>query len=675
LRKFGDFSEDGKEFIIKNIKTPYPWVNILCPNEYGVIISQNGSGYSWYKHARMFRITAWRQNILKDTYGKYFFLEDRERGIKYSLTFKPFEKNSENYKCIHGLGYTKFLFNSEDFESEILVFVPVDEPVEIWMVKIGNKTKTVKNFNLFFELNWWLGSYMEEERELQRLFYRTYKKDNISVIEKVAMPGLNEKGQFLNKEFPYKGFVFSSHKSKIETNLEFSEPLTTADLDFKLSGYREKEFYFLVGLGESKKEIKRIVNKFKLKKTVEKELENTKEFYLKGFNKFKINTKDRYINFMVNYWLKYQTISSRIKGRNGYYQMGGNIGFRDQLQDSLIYLYINPELTKERIKINASKQFLNGRVLHWWNPITEERGENDFSDIYLWLCYITIEYVKKTKDFKFLKEKVSYFDKGKGSIKEHCEKAIELALKRRSSRGIPLMLHGDWNDGLSAVGWAGRGESFWVGMFLYKILVEWDKMLNRLGKRKKYEEEAKKLRDAINRYGWDGNWYIRATKDNGEPVGSKKNKYGKIYLNVQTWSIISGIVTDERKKKVLQSMDKYLYTSAGPLLLYPAYKEADEEIGYITRYAPGTRENAACYMHAGCWAVMAEVIAGRKKKAWQIFRTIFPPYQNSKIYFSEPYVTPANVEGPDSRFPGRGSWSWYTGSAQWLLKVIVEYLV
>ncbi|RLD18777.1 MAG: glycosyl transferase family 36 [Caldiserica bacterium] len=669
--RFGEFSREGKEFIIKNSSTPSPWINILCPNKYGVIVTQEGCGYSWYVHAKLNRITFWRQNLENDVDGKFIFL--KENGDTVSLTYKPFGKRLKGYRCIHGLGYTKFISVYRDLNIEVRVFVPLNDSLEVWSVFIENRRNEKRNIELSFRVKWWLGSYLEEERELQKLFYRFEKEKDYIIAKKIAKPGFNKKGQFLNEEYPYKGFLFSKDADFTFSDIT-KEPEVAANVSFKLKGREKKEIHFILGVFQERKVLRRFLEKYEDFEEIKREFERIKKYWEEELGRFKIRTKNKYVDFMVNYWLKYQTISSRIKGRNGYYQIGGNVGFRDQLQDSLIYLYWKSEKTKKQILLNASKQYKSGRVLHWWNPFGAERGENRFSDTPLWLCYAVIEYIRRTGDFDILKEKVSYFDGGKESLYNHCERAIEYVLENRSSRGIPLILEGDWNDGLSAVGWKGKGESFWVGMFLYKILNEWDKIISEFGKRKRYRKEADSLRDAINRYGWDGEWYIRATKDSGEVIGSKKCKYGKIYLNTQTWSIISGVITEERKRVVLKSLDKYLYKEMGPLLLWPAYRKEDPEIGYITRYSPGTRENGAVYMHAACWAIMAEVIAGRKEKAIWLFNKIFPPYQDSRVYFAEPYITSANIDGPDSETPKRGSWSWYTGSAGWLFRVIVEYL-
>jgi len=663
IKKWGDFSPDGKEFIITNFKTPYPWVNIICPKEYGIIVSQMGCGFSWYKSAKHIQITKWTPSIHRDECGKFFIIQDENN--QFSPVPYPFEDKIKNYSCHHGLGYSRFFTQTKETKTELLLFVPSDFNFEVYRLKIKNTSAFEKNYTIKFHLQFWMGSISEAARELHRLFYRGKITDGILWMKKVAWQKLNKKGQFLNQEFPVMCFATALPSPQIKLDMDKSEPEAEIKLKINLSPHKEKEIIFLLGVNTEKSFLKKLTPE-----KIEKFFQKTKKYWFDLISGEKANTPYKKINHLLNYWLKYQTISSRLNGKTGYYQIGSAIGFRDQLQDSMLFLRTKPELTKRQIFLHASRQFKKGDVAHFWDPLTGEFARLKISDNLLWLVFVTVEYLKITGDFSILHKKIKFLDSGNSSLKEHCLRAINLVIERRSKRGIPLILAGDWNDGLSAVGWEGKGESFWLAMFLYKILTDWDNLISK----KKFTTIRRELKNAVNKYGWDGNWFIRATKDNGKPIGSRENKYGKIFLNSQTWAIISGITSPERVKKILKSLDRYLYYPYGPLLLWPAYENPDEEIGYLTRYASGTRENGAVYVHAATWAVWAEVIAGRKEKAWQIFKSILPITQKQSTFWAEPYVTSANIEGPSSTHPGRGSWSWYTGSAQWLLKVYFEYL-
>ncbi len=338
--------------------------------------------------------------------------------------------------------------------------------------------------------------------------------------------------------------------------------------------------------------------------------------------------------------------------------------------------------TKEQILLHAKHQFKDGQVLHWWHPITETGLQTNMTDDLLWLPFIIIQYIKETNEYSILNETAEYYDDKEifDSLLVHSCKAIDKVLSRFSERGLPLIGAGDWNDGLSAVGLDWKGESIWLAEFLYLILTEFSKILSEVNQQEKsnyYSSKAKSLKEAFNKFAWDGDWFYRATKDNGEKIGSNENEEGKIYLNAQTWAIISGITTEEREEKALQSIEKFLLKKNGPLLLYPAYTKPDELIGYLSRYAPGRRENGGVYTHAATWSIWAFALKKNKNLTYEIYKRLSPVLNglNADEYVAEPYVTPGNIEGPDSPLYGMGGWTWYTGSAAWFQKVIVDYLI
>ena len=394
-----------------------------------------------------------------------------------------------------------------------------------------------------------------------------------------------------------------------------------------------------------------------------------------------IDTPDEAMNIMANVWLKYQAISCRLWARAAYYQQSGAYGFRDQLQDSQIFLDNQPELTKNQILLHAAHQFSDGRVLHWWHAITEEGLDAGASDDLLWLPFMTIRYLKETAEWNFLNTPSPYYDTHKSQpLLHHCLQAIDFSLQHFSPRGLPLIRSADWNDGLCAVGLKGKGESVWLAHFLYYLLKEFIRILDNLqlaAKADEYQKRAGELQRAINEFGWDGEWFWRASKDNGELIGSRKNTDGKIFLNAQTWSIIAKSTDEKRQVQVMQKVEENLESKVGPMLLHPAYQLPDPLIGYLSRYAPGVRENGGVYTHAATWMIWAECLLGRNDAAYRIFKKICPIYnnQNADTYLAEPYVTPGNIDGIESANYGRGGWTWYTGSAAWLHNVIVDHIL
>jgi cellobiose phosphorylase len=708
---YGYFTEDGKEYVIKTPLTPKPWINVISNSKnYGLAISQAGSGYSWYRQAKKNRLTRWNQDLIRDDWGKYLYLRDNKSGQYWSCTYQPVKRRIKHYRCRHGLGYSAFESLHNDILSTLCVFVPPDDTLEIWQVTLKNQSSRKKDLSLFTYLEWALGVAPDAHREFSRLFIETsydpakktlFATNRLWTIDRndeeswnapwdyIAFHSSNirpssfegDKEKFLGQYGDFGSPQAVKEGSCSKTTGKWTDGIGSLQVNVKLNPKQEKRIVFLLGLAENRKQADKIISKYNSVPLAQGALRETKKMWLDLLDRFHVETPDKAFNIMNNYWLKYQAISARLWGKSAYYQVGGDYGFRDQLQDSQIFLELSANYTKEQILLNASHQYKDGAVQHWWNPLTGEGPKTNITDNLLWLPFICTRYLKETANFKLLKEKVDFIDSNrKTSILDHCLKAIDKSLARFSQRGLPLIGEGDWNDGLSSVGDKWKGESIWLGHFLYGILREWSELLVKLNKKKtstRLKEKAEELRENINKYGWDGSWYIRATTDEGRRLGSKSQPEGKIFLNAQTWAIINNVVPQSRLKSILNSLDKYLYAEYGPLLFYPAYSKSDKKIGYLSRYAPGTRENGGLYTHAACWAIIAEVIAGRPQRAWELYNKFLPIRRGMEPqnYKAEPYVTSGNVDGPDSAHFGQGGWSWYSGSACWLYKAGVNWLL
>ncbi len=707
--KYGYFSNDGKEFIITTPKTPRPWVNVISNGDYGLVISQTGSGYSWKTHAQLNRITRWEQDLIRDNWGKYIYLRDNLTGKFWSASFKPVCKTPEHYICKHGFGYTTIESLNEDILSKLTVFVPFDESVEIWKLNLINTSKTKKYIGVFTYLEWCLGVAPDWHREFHKSFIETNFNDDLNAIfaKKRLWDIPSDRGHW-NTSWKYVAFhsvnlpvasfdcdkeSFIGMYNDIENPIAVTtgkcgnkfgnsyDAIASLNVNVEIDPGDEEVLIFTLGATDDVEKAKEIIKKYKLLGEVDKSLEEVKTKWDEILKSLQVETPDASLNVMINNWLKYQTISCRLWGRSAYYQIGGAYGFRDQLQDSLLFLYLNPEETKKEIILHAKHQFKDGRVYHWWHPITEVGLLNEISDNRLWLPFVLIKYIEETNDFSILDEKVPFVDdENPATIYEHCVKAIDFSLKKFSERGLPLIGGGDWNDGLNAVGLDGKGESIWLGHFLYKILTDFSYIAENIKDAERsnyYKNRATTLKDSINKYGWDGKWYLRATKDNGQKIGSSENEEGKIFLNAQTWAVISGVADLNRANEVMSAVENYLECEIGPLLLYPAYKKPDKFIGYLTRYAPGARENGGLYTHAGTWSIIAFAILKNADAVYRIFKKINPanPEKNIDVYCAEPYVTPGNVEGPESPLFGRAGWTWYTGSSAWLLRAVVDYIL
>lgn len=709
--KYGCFSNDGNEYIINTYQTPKPWINVISNGNYGLVISQTGGGFSWLTHSEFNRLNRWHQDLVKDDWGKYFYIKNEQTGDVWSPTWMPVKTELDYYQIRYGFGYAKFESEFKGIRILLTVFVPLNDQIEIWNFNIQSKNNSSIKLSIYSYFEWCLGSSSDHHREFHKTFLETEFHPELNCMtatKRLWEIPLSKRGHW-NIQYPYKGFIACSKSisdydgdkesfigrygsiekpngiksDALEKKLgKWNDSVAVVKTQVELNPNETEEINFFIGIKKNINEIKKTLKKFQETTKIHSALNEVKNSWLEKFDKLTVNTPDEALNLMVNKWLKYQAICGRLWARTAYYQQSGAFGFRDQLQDSLVFLPIDASLTKKQIRLHAAHQFKDGTVLHWWHPITETGLPTKMTDDLLWLPFVIFHYINETGDYGILKLKEPYYGnpKIKASIFDHCIVAIERVLKRFSKRGLPLIGAGDWNDGLSAVGLDMKGESIWLAEFFFLILKDFSALCDDIGKKKlarKYLNKSKQLQKAFNKYAWDGEWFFRATKDSGEKIGSRKNKEGKIYLNAQTWSVISRIASDDKQKKAMDSVTKLLLKKNGTLLLSPAYTKPDEMIGYLSRYAPGRRENGGVYSHAATWSIWAYSLLKQNNNAFEAFRRLCPIYNgmNADEYQAEPYVTPGNIDGPDSPNYGMGGWTWYTGSAAWFQKVIVDWLL
>jgi cellobiose phosphorylase len=722
---FGRFSDDGKSFVITRPDTPRPWVNVMSTGTYGVVMSQTGSGYSWLHHASLNRITRWSQDLIQDNSGRHIYIRDEESGEFWSVGWQPTRTSFDDFECVHGVGYTSLMSQYRDIRCQWLVFVPQGEPLEIWRLRIRNLSKKPRQLTVWTYLEWNLGEAPDWHREFHRLFIESsFHDDNKAILVKKRLSPLkNAKGQHWNRTWDYAAWhgvnlptraISGDKEAFLGTYGSLQEPAalkqgryvgpTTHKWDdgiaslcvpVSLKAGEERSVLFTVGTADSAAHALAKASQYRDFSEVDRAWTNMEMFWHRYLDAFRVETPDTAFNLLTNTWLKYQALSGRIWGRTAYYQTGGAFGYRDQLQDSQVFLPMDPGRTRDQIRLHAAHQFQDGTVYHWWHPLSEEGSPSKYSDDLLWLPFVMVNYLKETADWPHLADTVPFAVRAGEkpaavSLYEHANRAIDKALTRLSPRGLPLIGEGDWNDGLSATGAGWKGESVWMGHFLYGILNNWCRMIEKAveagalparenGRVRRYLAAAKRLKKAINQQAWDGEWFYRATTDDGDVLGSRANTEGRIYLNAQTWSLLNGVVdSGSRKESILKSLEKYLYGPHGPLLLYPAYTTPDERVGYLTRYAPASRENGGIYFHAAVWAIQMECHLGRAGKAWDLYQRMSPILRgatDAKLYRCEPYVTPGNVDGPGSPTPGRGGWTWYTGSAAWLYRISTEWIM
>lgn len=706
--EFGYFSDDGREYVITRPDTPMPWINVVSNGDYGFTISQAGSGYSWRTHASLNRLTRWEQDLLRDEWGKYLYVRDIDSGKYWSLTPQPCGGEADFYQARHGWGYSVIETRRDKLRSQLTYTVPLDAPCELWLLELRNEGETPRHLQLFSYFEWGLGAAPDWHREFHRIFIQTeYAASHQALLAtKVLWDLPGQSGPHWNRDWPYVAFHsaslapsgFDSDKRaflgrhgnlaspqavregrSLNTTGRWGDPVGSLRLDIELAPGATTELVFVLGAAANRAEALELTQRFKNPQAAYTALKGVQNYWSELTSQLKIETPDQAFNLMGNGWLAYQAIAGRLWGRSAYYQMGGAYGYRDQLQDSLVWLLLDqPEKTLEQIRLHAAHQYQDGVVLHWWHPLAEAGLRSNYSDDLLWLPFVVLYYLRETGDFACLEETIPFFDEGSATLKEHCQRSFEMALGRRSQRGLPLILEADWNDGLNATGAGGKGESIWLAHFLYFVLCGWAELPSiDAGVQHRFKTEAAALRQATNTYGWDGQWYWRATNDAGDILGTVHDKEGQIFLNPQTWAVLSRLAPTGRAGQALASAREKLYSPYGPLLLIPAYSEPDSTIGYLTRYAPGTRENGGVYVHAACWAVLAERQQNGVEAAYQLWRSFCPAIRGEEPdkYMAEPYVMPGNVDGPLSAFPGRGGWTWYTGSAAWYLRAMVEGVI
>jgi cellobiose phosphorylase len=674
------------------------------------MISQTGSGYSWRGNAGQNRITRSFQDLVKDNWGKYLYIRDLNRGTWWSATYKPVMREYDRFEVAHGLGYSRFTQEIEGIESVLTVFVAADAPLEVMRLTLTNRSAKARELDVTSYAEWLLGFAPDEHREFHKLFIETSADlEAQAVFARKNLWGFpDELGRHNNVAWPYTAFMavsepvrsFDCDKESFigmyrnddrpaamtEPTLagrsgRFTDAVAALQVAVSLPPGASKTIVFTLGAAEDEREDARaLIRRYTSVEAADAALEAVKQMWAPLLETERVETPDDALNFMTNYWAKYQAISCRLWGKSAFYQVSAGYGFRDQLQDCQIFLVGEPQLARKQLLMHAAQQFIEGDVLHWWLTIRGGGPRTNCSDDLLWLPFILHAYLLETADYAILDEVAPYLNAPGEPLYDHCKRAIERSFSRFSPRGVPLMGDHDWNDGLSAVGTRLKGESFWVAEFLYMILGQFIPLAEQRGDARFAERCAvvrDSLRAALNQHGWDGDWYLMATTDDGLLLGSHENEEGKIFLMPNIWALISGAADDERAQTAMESVTRYLLKDYGTLLNYPAFTRPRPDIGYVTRYAPGLRENGGVYTHAATWSVWAYTLAGQPDHAYEAYSRICPPNRSDdiEVYKAEPYVTPGNIDGPLSEYYGRGGWTWYTGSAQWLHRMATHWIL
>ena len=714
----GGFTPDGREYVISlepGRNTPAPWANVIASPYLGTVISESGSSYTWVENAHEFRLTTFHNDPVGDTSGEAFYIRDEDTGAFWSPSPLP-ARGRSGYECRHGFGYSIFEHDESGIFSEMTTYVAMDAPVKFAVVKLRNHSGRARRLSLtgYWELV--LGEWRHTN-----VMHVVTEKDTGSGAVFARNPYSRDRpgGVFFAHTSEGRRTVTGNRTEFIGRNGSLADPAAMgrvrlsgrmgAGLDpcaavqtqLELADGQERDIVFVLGAGDNRSEAQQLVQRFGGPAAARGALEAVWAHWNHALGAVYLETPDRALDVLANGWLVYQTLSCRIWGRSGYYQSGGAYGFRDQLQDTMALIHATPWIARDHLLRCAGRQFREGDVQHWWHPPGGQGVRTHSSDDYLWLPYATCRYVLTTGDTGVLDEQVpflegralgpneeAYYDLPQCSTElatlyEHCARSIKHGL-RFGRHGLPLMGTGDWNDGMNLVGREGRGESVWLAWFLCENLhlfggvarSRGDDELARL-----CAGQAEELRANIEAHAWDGGWYRRAYFDDGTPLGSSTNDECRIDSISQSWAVISGAGNSLRARQAMAAVDRVLFERDAGLmkLLDPPFDTSALEPGYIKGYVPGVRENGGQYTHAAVWAAMAFAMMGDAERSWELFSMLNPIHHGSEpadteLYKAEPYVVCADVyAAPPHR--GRGGWSWYTGAAGWMYRLVVETLL
>jgi cellobiose phosphorylase len=714
----GGFSPDGSEYgmtLEPGQTTPAPWVNVLANPQFGTVISASGSAYTWGENAHEFRLSPWHNDPVSDTGGEAIYLRDEETGLVWSPTPFPLEARS-TFVVRHGFGYSVFETCVDGVHSELWVYVAQDAAVKFSLLKIRNQSGRARRVSATGFVEWVLGdlrakSAMHVQTEIEPLSGALYARNvyNSEFAERIAFLAVSDPTRMLcgdRTEFLGRNGAIGDPAAMAHARLSGKvgaglDPCAAMRVSFDLAEGQQHEVVFLLGMGRDADDAAQLIRRYRGVASAHLALDAVRGFWAHTVGGLKISTPDPAVNVLANGWLPYQILSSRLWARSGFYQSGGAYGFRDQLQDAMALAQSQPELLRTQVLLSASRQFVEGDVQHWWHPPSGRGVRTRCSDDLLWLPLAVCRYVTVSGDVDVLDEGVpfldgrpispgdeSYYDlpamAGKSAtLYQHAVLAIRRALPL-GEHGLPLIGSGDWNDGMNRVGAAGKGESVWLGFFLCHVIEQFAVLAQARGD-VAFAAESLRHREqlllSLEKHGWDGDWYRRAFFDDGTPLGSAANTECQIDSIAQSWSVLSGAGKPERARAAMQSLYQRLVRHDDQLvqLLDPPFDQSPMDPGYIRGYLPGIRENGGQYTQAAVWAAMAFARLNDQARAWELFAMINPVNhartpQACARYKVEPYVICADVYAVAPHV-GRGGWSWYTGSAGWMYRLLLESLL
>jgi cellobiose phosphorylase len=706
--KYGRFSDDGGEFIISRPDTPRPWINYLTNGNYCALISHIGGGLTFYKDQ-------WRHSVLRRGFFQYledmparlFYIKDEESGEVWTANVYPLRK-FDKFESRHGIGYTLISSSYKGIAAKLTYFVPHDTDAEVWRCELTNTGKKPRKLSVYSYAELTLGhlGFDEGENQFGALF-NDVKHDDRQMVFWKRRWFLNGDGD--DQEWIYRVFSTTTVKpvSMVSDRDEFIGAFGSYErpagvvpkvmpvangagknlvsvyqwrVQLKPSGAFKTSVVIGLQKNVESPTNQSTIDRFKTEASCDAAYEATCRYWKDLLAPVSVKTPDKNVNHLMNNWTKFQLLVNFWFGRGpSYYHRGQTPAMRDSSQDTFGVCLLSPALARESILRIGQFFYKDGRAAQFCNRVGVRCGPTQNSDLPLWYIMPVAVYIRETGDWSILDEQIPLYDEGTSTVYQKIIQGIDRMFEKKGAHGLPLMKGGDWNDAANMVGAQGRGESVWLAQFLYFIINEVAPLMvhkSDTAKLESYRRRADELRKAVHDHCWDGEWFVRAFKDDGTPLGAKGQKEGFIWINSQTWAVISGISTPERMNKAMDSVEKHMGTPYGLTNLAPAYTKIDETIGIITGFRPGWKENAAVFSHASSFNVVARALLGRGKDALDLFKRILPTSKDSDKYLLEPYAFTQFCAGPASgKEFGRASFHWLSGTSAWMFRAMYDYII
>jgi cyclic beta-1,2-glucan synthetase len=715
----GGFSHDGREYLTilgEGQWTPAPWINVIANSSFGFQTSAEGGGYTWAVNSQQNQLTPWSNDPVTDRPGEVFYVRDENDGTLWTPTALPIREEAQRYLVRHGQGYSRFEHVSNGVALELLQYVAPDDPIKISRLKIRNQSGRKRRLSITGYVEWVLGAsragsapflVTEIDPETQVMFARNHWSTGFGT--RIAFADLagrqiswtSDRKEFLGRNGTLDRPAALAGGTRLTNQVGGGlDPCGALQTKVELEPGGMEEIVFFLGQTATKAEALSLIKRYRTA-DLDAVFNAATGIWNDLLGSIQIKTPDRAMDVLMNRWLLYQTLACRVWARAAFYQASGAYGFRDQLQDVMALTISKPQITREHLLRAAARQFVEGDVQHWWLPPSGQGVRTRISDDRLWLPYATAQYIEVTGDFGVLDEKVPFLNgaplrsdehesffqptisKDEEPLYEHCARALETSLTA-GVHGLPLIGTGDWNDGLNRVGVGGKGESIWLGWFLHSTLSAFAPLADRRGEQTRatnWRQQAAKIAESLEKNGWDGGWYRRAYFDDGTPLGGHSDAECRIDSIAQSWAVISGAAEKDRAATAMAAVNEQLVRRDDELVLLftPPFDQTPLDPGYIKRYPPGIRENGGQYTHGALWSVIAFAMLGDGDKAGELF-SILNPINHARTradifrYKVEPYVACADVYAEPSHV-GRGGWTWYTGSAGWMYRAGLEWIL